>query len=205
MLGMDGDFLHSHLRRYRLNRDVRDILRAHPHVLLAHDPSDEPLNYARTLEVIEEAYVPCRMLVEEPKLLIRKYTHPVMGCDHQPAPIDYDNGIMLVDRAARYDADAEMVQVLTWWDISDEETLNEYNISLQFINSDWQNVRQIDRHLYDNLVPWNVQEISTAGLSNGNYRLVLVVYSRHTGTKLEGVDKTSGETGVFQTLLLLDP
>ncbi len=204
LLGIDGKFLHASQKRYRLDRDVRDILRAHPHVLLAHDPSDEPLNYARTLEVIEEAYVPCRMLVEEPKLLIRKYTHPVMGCDHQPAPIDYDNGIILVDRAARYDADAEMVQVLTWWDVPDEKTLDEYNISIQIINSDWQNVRQVDRHLYDNIVPWSAQEVSTAGLSNGNYRLVLVVYNRHTGAKLGGVDKTSGETGGFQTLLSLN-
>ena len=96
------------------------------------------------------------------------------------------------------------VQVLTWWDVPDEKTLDEYNISIQIINSDWQNVRQVDRHLYDNIVPWSAQEVSTAGLSNGNYRLVLVVYNRHTGAKLGGVDKTSGETGGFQTLLSLN-
>ena len=204
LLGIDGKFLHASQKRYRLEQDVRDILRAHPHVLLAHDPSDVPLNYARTLAVIEEAYVPCTFLVEEPMLSVHKYTHPVMGCDHRPAPVDYDNGIKLIDRAALYDADAESVQVLTWWDVPDEKTLDEYNISIQIINSDWQNVRQVDRHLYDNIVPWSAQEVSTAGLSNGNYRLVLVVYNRHTGAKLGGVNKTSGETGGFQTLLSLN-
>ena len=202
-LGIDGQFLHSSEKRYRLEQDVRDILRAHPHVLLAHDPSDVPLNYARTLATIEEAYVPCKFLAKEPDLSIRKYTHPVMGCDHQPAPVDYDNGIGLIDRAALYDADAETVQVLTWWDVPDAKTLDEFNISIQIIDSNWQNVRQVDRHLYDNIVPWSAQVVSTAGLSNGNYRLLLVVYNRHTGAKLGGVDQTTGETGGFQTLLLL--
>ena len=48
-LGIDGVFLHTHLKRYRLEQDVRAILKAHPQILLAHDPSEVPLNYARTL------------------------------------------------------------------------------------------------------------------------------------------------------------
>ena len=38
-LGIDGVFLHASLQRYRLTEDTRDILKAHPHILLAHDPS----------------------------------------------------------------------------------------------------------------------------------------------------------------------
>ncbi|MCY4071335.1 MAG: glycosyltransferase family 39 protein [Chloroflexi bacterium] len=203
-LGIDGAFLHASKKRYRLEEDVRDIMEAHPHVLLAHDPSEVPLNYARTLAIIKEAYVPCTSLVEEPALRIRKYRHPVMRCDHQPAPIDYDNGIGLIDRAALYDADAEVVQALTWWDVPNTEILDEHNISLQIITADWQNIRQIDRHFYDSIVPWNMLELSTAGLSNGSYRIVLVVYNRHTGKKIAGVDNTNGETSGFHTLLAFD-
>lgn len=203
-LGIDGTFLHSSKKRYRLEQDLRDILESHPHVLLAHDPSKVPFNYAKTLAIIEEAYVPCTSLVDEPALRIRKYTHPVMRCDHQPAPINYDNGIRLIDRAARYNADAEIVQALTWWDVPDAETLHEYNISVQIITADWQNIRQIDRHLYDSIVPWNALELSTAGLSKDSYRIVLVVYNRQTGKKIAGVDKTNGETGDFHTLLAFD-
>ncbi len=200
-LGIDGTFLHSSKKRYRLEQDLREILQSHPHVLLAHDPSHEPLNYARTLSIIEEAYMPCTSLVEEPALRIRKYTHPVMDCDHQPAPIDYDNGMRLIDRAAGYDADTEIVQALTWWDAPDEKTLDDFNISLQIINAGWQNLRQIDRHFYDNLFPWNVLEVSTAGLPSGDYEVVLIVYGRQTGAKLSGVDKASGESGGFHVLL----
>ncbi len=86
-LGIDGTFLHRHLKRYRLESDVRDILKAHPHILLAHDPSDVPLNYAQTVDIIQDKYVVCDALVDEPNLLIRKYTHPLMDCDHEPSSI----------------------------------------------------------------------------------------------------------------------
>ena len=95
LLGIDGTFLHTHLKRYRLESDVRDILKAHPHILLAHDPSDVPLNYAQTVDIIRDKYVVCDALVDEPNLLIRKYTHPLMDCDHEPTSIYYENGIKL--------------------------------------------------------------------------------------------------------------
>ena len=193
-LGIDGAFLHANRKRYRLEEDVRSILRSHPHVLLAHDPLKVPLNYARTLAIIEEDYLACASLVEERALRIRKYAHPVMGCNHQPAPIDYDNDIRLIDRAARYDADAEVVQALTWWDVPDGEMLNQYNVSLQIITSDWQNIRQIDRHLYDGLVPWSVIELSTADLLLDDYQLMLILYNRENGSKVPGVDELSGES-----------
>ena len=201
MLGIDGTFLHSSKKRYRLERDVREILQSHPHVLLAHDPSNVPLNYARTLAIVEEAYVPCTSLVDETALWIRKYTHPVMGCDHQPAPIEYDNGIRLIDRAAYYDADGELLQALTWWDVPYAAMLDEYNISLQIISSEWNNVRQVDRHLYDKLIPWSVIELPTDELAPREYRLMLVLYDRETGKRVNGSDPSSGESVEILPLL----
>ena len=201
MLGIDGTFLHSSKKRYRLERDVRDILQSHPHVLLAHDPSNAPLNYAPTLAVIEEAYISCKSLVEEPALRIRKYAHPVIGCDHRPVPIDYDNDVRLIDRAAYYDADREIVQALTWWDVPDADILDEYNISVQIISSEWNNVRQVDRHLYDSLVPWNVIELPTDDLTPREYRLMLVLYDRETGKRVNGRDQLSGESAKILPLL----
>ena len=100
-LGIDGVFLHTHLKRYRLEQDVRAILKAHPQILLAHDPSAVPLNYARTLATVQEQLLSCDVLVDEPTLLIRRYAHPVMGCNHEAAPIEYENGIKVVDRAVQ--------------------------------------------------------------------------------------------------------
>ncbi|MCY4536662.1 MAG: glycosyltransferase family 39 protein [Chloroflexi bacterium] len=193
-LGIDGMFLHTHLKRYRLSKDTRDILKAHPHILLAHDPSNVPLNYANTLAAVQEVLMSCDLLVDEPALSIRKYTHPVMGCDHQTAAIDYDNGIRLIDHAAQLDPELQRIRALTWWDVPDDALLNQFNISLQIINSDWQNIRQTDRHLYDNMVPWSVSELSTADLPPDDYRLMLIMYNRENGSKVPGVDERSGES-----------
>ena len=199
-LGIDGAFLHTNLKRYRLERDVRDILRKHSRALLAHDPREVPPNYIKALEIIQEYYIPCAVLVSEPDLRIQRYVHPVMDCDHQPAPIEYSNGIRAVDRFARYAPESEVLQILTGWEVADEGLLDEYNVSLQITTPDWQNVRQEDRHLYE-LPPWDVIELSTEGLSPGDYRLMMILYHRDTGEKVSGLDLTSGETGNLLPLL----
>jgi len=200
-LGIDGLFLHANLKRYRLSEDTRAILAAHPHILLAHDPSDIPLNYANTLAMVQEVLAPCEELVDEPALSIRKYAHPVLGCDRERTSIHYENGLRLLDRATEFDINGQRIEALTWWEVPDDEMLNQYNISLQIISSDWQNVRQIDRHLYDGLVPWSVIELSTADLPPDDYRLVLILYNRENGSKVQGVDEISGESAGILPIL----
>ena len=186
LAGIDGTFLHTSLKRYRLENDVRDILREHPYVLLAYDPGDVPLNYARTQDYIQREYLPCLVLVDNPDLHIQRYVHPVLGCGHDPAPVEYINGISILDHASSYEPGLDRVRVLTWWHIPEERMLHEYNISLQLVTPQWQNVRQLDRHLYDDLVPWNVTELSTQGLPEGDYTLVLILYDRESGDKVIG-------------------
>ena len=200
-LGIDGVFLHARLKRYRLESDVKGILAAHPQVLLAHNPSDEPLNYARTLEYVTQDFIPCTVLVDNSDLHIQRYVHPVLGCEHDAAAIEYENGIQILDHAAHFDAEAERIQVFTWWDVPEEDLLDQFNISLQVISPDWENVRQIDRHLYHRIVPWNVIDLSTADLPAGEYRLILILYDRDSLAKVNGQALPNGETADNQTLL----
>ena len=190
-LGIDGVFLHASLKRYRLESDVRDILAAHPHVLLAHDPSDVPPNYVRTHEIISGEYIGCANLVDKPELHIQRFAHPLLGCEHEPRSISFDNGIEVLDYAAKHDPKSDSLEALLWWDVPNEAMLDRYNISLQVITPEWQNVRQQDRHLYDNLAPWSVLKLSTEGLQPGSYRLMLVLYDRDTGERMAGVKSAS--------------
>ncbi len=200
-LGIDGLFLHANLKRYRLEEDVRSILKAHPQVLLVHDPGNAPLNYARTLATVQDQLAPCDLLVDEPTLLVRRYAHTVMGCKREAAPIVYDNGIRVVDRAVEFDSEAERIEALIWWDVPDEAMLEQYNISLQIISSEGKNVRQTDHHLYTGVVPWSVLDLSTGELPADNYALVLILYRRDSGSKVFGVDQLTDEYGnVFPML-----
>ncbi len=200
-LGIDSAFLHTNLKRYRLDEDVRSILKARPVILLAHDPSNVPLNYAGTLAVVQDVFTSCDLLVDEPTLLIRRYAHTVMGCNHEAASIEYDNGIRVVDRALRFDSEAERIETLIWWDVPDEAMLDEYNISLQIISSEGKNVRQTDRHLYNNVVPWSVIDLSIEALPADDYALVLILYRRDSGSKVVGMDQPTDEFGSILPLL----
>ncbi len=200
-LDIDGVFLESHLMRYRLERDMRRALNDYAYILFAYDPKNTPRNALTGLDIIREEFVPCAVLVNQPDLLVWRYVHPILDCERDDyAPIHYDNGIKVMDRFARYVSEAEAVQILTGWEVVDEGLLDEYNVSLQIVTPDWQNVRQEDRHLYE-LPPWDVIDLSTEGLPPGDYRLMMILYHRDTGEKVGGLDLTSGEAGNILPLL----
>ncbi len=193
LLGIEGVFVWLEIRAWELRRDIRKLLNERPYVLLAYNPENQSQFVDKTLEIIQGDYVPCAVLVDKLDLLIQRYVQPVIGCRHEPAPIAYGHGIKIIDRAGRYDSALETVQALTWWEVADEGLLDEYNVSMQIITSDWQNMRQEDRHLYE-LPPWDVIELSTADLPPGDYRLMMILYHRDSGEKVSGADLTTGET-----------
>ena len=200
-LRIDGIFFHKSDKKYRLKGDVGDILTARLHLLLAHDPSAEPPNYGPTRHFIEEQFAPCPPLVDEPRLRIQRFSHPAMPCDHAPAAvIEYDNGTRLIDRAVRYDGDTNAIQALLWWEIPDESMLDDFNISLQVFDSNGDKAAQNDYHLDANLTPWGVAKLPLGDLPDGDYQLKLILYNRHDGAKVSGVDETMGESAALLPL-----
>ena len=199
-LGIDGIFLHASKRQYRLDRDVRDITRSQPQLLLAHDPGAVPLNLAHSLSVIQETHAPCPPLVDEPRLLIVKYRQPLMACDHAATPVEYENGVRLIDRAVAFDAASDSLKALLWWSLPDESMLDDFNISLQIFGPDQSKASQSDHHLDANLVPWRVTGLATDELPSGAYSLKLILYDRLTGAKISGIDAATGEQVKFLRL-----
>ena len=200
-LGIDSIFFHESDKKYRLKGDVGDILTTRLHLLLAHDPSAEPPNYGPTRHFIEEQFAPCPPLVDEPTLRIQRFRHPARPCDHAPAAvIEYDNGTRLIDRAVRYDTDTNAIQALLWWEIPDESMLDDFNISLQVFDSNGDKAAQNDYHLDASLTPWGLADLAAGHLPDGLYELRLILYNRHDGAKVSGIDEA---TGVSMALLPL--
>ena len=200
-LGIDGGFI---LRRgfgEWLEENIRHQMTGSPYLLFAYDPQDKPKTFDRVMDEIAADYVACGIVLDEPNLFARRYVNPVIGCEREEyAPIAYENEVRVIDRAARYVPESNLVQILTWWEVEDEQLLYEYNVSMQIITPDWQNVRQEDRHLYE-LPPWNVIELSTADLPPGDYRLMIILYHRDTGEKVSGADSITGETAKIWPIL----
>ena len=150
---------------------------------------------------MQSNYRPCAVLVDNDRLFVQRYVHRAFACDRMTAPIAYQNGITVIDRYAVYDPGAEKLTVLLGWKVPDAELLRELNISLQILAPNGNNIRQTDRHLYDDLVPWSELELATADLSAGEYRLALILYNAVSLEKVAGEDLSSGETGTILPVL----
>lgn len=198
-LGIDGAFIRRGAYGEWLEGEIRQWMGNQPYLLFAFDPQDLPNSYQRVREVIDGNYLQCDVVVEEPQLFVQRYVNSRLDCDREYRPIAYENGVTLVDRFAQYSPEEQKVYILTGWEVENEEALFEYNLSLQFITPDWQRLgAQIDRHLYDNILPWFTAELSTADLPPGDYRLMVILYDRESRKKMAGLDLASGgEDSIF--------
>ena len=199
-LGIDGGFILRKGFGDWLERNIRLRMGVSPYLLFIYNPQSKPPTFDRVMNEIAADYVACDVVLDTPNLFVQRHTSLIIGCEREYAPIEYDNGVMVVDRFARYIPESKVLQILTGWEVPDESLLDEYNVSLQIIASDWQNVRQEDLHLYE-LPPWNVIELSTEGLPPGDYRLIMILYHRDSGKKVSGADLAEGEAANIFSIL----
>lgn len=201
-LGVHGAFIYTALKDDELVAELDYRLADHPYLLFAYEPSRIPENLEDVRSLLERKYIPCDVVVDTDVVFVQRYNYHTLPCDREMQPIEYDNGIRIVDKFADYDADAKTVRVVTGWEVAHEEQLEAFNVSVQLITPDWQSLRSApDRHLYDDVLPWYVVELSTADLPAGDYRAMVILYDRATVKKIAGVDIATGlESDIFSVL-----
>ncbi|MCY4146781.1 MAG: glycosyltransferase family 39 protein [Chloroflexi bacterium] len=195
LLGIDGTLIPSDWDGDQLAAQLGERLANNPYLLLLHDPQAPPASLVATRDGIDRLYKPCDIALDQPRLFVQRYVDRRLSCQRAYQPIQYDNGIRIVDKFGGYDEAAQTVRLVTGWEVANLAQLRQYNVSLQILSADQHNVAQIDRHLYDNILTWHAAELPTAHLPPGDYRAVVIVYDRNSKSKLTGVDLTSGETG----------
>ena len=200
-LGIDGAFIPNRWHDERLQTDIVRKIDGHPYLLFAFHPRSLSPNFEEVSQAIRADYVECETVVDSAALFVQRYTHPLSGCKHEYQPIQYDNGIAIVDHFGAYDPVNDRVQIVTGWEIADEQQLYEYNVSFQILTPDREKHGQIDEHLYSDIVKWYELEMSTAHIPPGDYRLLVIVYDRYTGKRVFGTDLISGEYGEHLPLL----
>ena len=197
LLGNDGAFIPSYFDADELEADIPEKLANNPYLLLTYNPTEKPENFDLALGIIEEDYVACEVIIDQDNLFVQGYVHELLACDREYAPIVYENGVTIVDKNVSVDASTNNVRILTGWEVADEQLLYEYNVSLQIVTSDWQNMGQTDRHLHDDLLKWYVAELPIGDLPAGDYRVMVIIYQRDTGEKVTGTDLITGETSTI--------
>lgn len=76
------------------------------------------------------------------------------------------------------------------WSPVTDESLQDYMISFQLMSPDWDNVAQLDLPLVHEGVPRRFS-IDIAHVEPGNYRLVAILYNRHSGTRITWFENDS--------------
>jgi len=183
-------------------KDAKKKLGTNPYILFAYNPLDKPYFFNPIQELIQSEYTACDVIVDYDNLYAQRYVSRFLGCDHEYEQIVFDNGVTIIDKHAEYDPKTNTVRVLTGWEVADEQLLYDYNVSLQIVTNDWQNVGQTDRHLYDDIVRWYDTELPTDDLPAGDYRVFLILYNReNTSEKVSGTDVISGITDTLLPIL----
>ena len=183
--------------------DLDNLIDDHPYLVLVYNPAEKPPIFGEVAAALEAEYITCNKLVEENDLIAQRFVYRTLACDRDYEPIQYQNGIRIIDKFADFDSDRQTVRVVTGWEVADEAQLEEYNVSIQILAPDGQKVLQArDRHLYNKILKWYATEISTADLPPGAYRVVVILYDRYqSSSKVAGVDQTSGEVGTTLPIL----
>lgn len=201
LLGIDGTLIPSAWTADQLAAQLDTRLANNPYVLLLHDPQAPPASLMPTMEGINRNYMPCDIVLDQPRLFIQRHVDKRLSCQRAYQPIHYDNGIRIVDKFGEYDQTAQTVRLITGWEVARSELLLQYNVSLQILTADRRNVAQTDRHLHDNILKWYAAELPTDHLPPADYHAVVIVYDRDSKSKVAGMDLTSGETGTILPIL----
>lgn len=203
-LGIDGAFIPWRWQEERLMKDLVRKIDRHPFILLAYHPNDLKKNHHDVYEYIAARYDICEAVIDREDLLVQRFVNPLAGCQHDYRPIHYENGVVIVDRFGEYDETKDLFQIVTGWEVASKEQLDQYNISIQLLDSDWEKFWQEDWHLYNRILKWHELEIQPSReLTPGDYRLAVVLYDRYTGEKVTGIDLSSGEAGQVLPLLTI--
>ena len=193
VLGVHGAFIWTGLQGNELREEFSRRVGEYPYLTFVFQANDSPANFNEVRTLLEEAYSPCEVVVKTDAVFAQRYNYHTLECGRQLRSAEYDNGIRVIDRFADYDRQKQSIRVVTGWEVANEQQLDEYNVSIQIISTDWQSLVQApDRHLYDHILPWYVVELSTADLPAGDYNVMVILYDRDTVKKVAGVDSASG-------------
>lgn len=193
VLGVHGAFIWTGLQGNELREEFSRRVGEYPYLTFVYQANDSPVNFNEARTLLEEAYSPCEVVVDTDAVFAQRYNYHTLECGRQLRSVEYDNGIRVIDRFADYDRQKQSIRVVTGWEVANEQQLDEYNVSIQIVSTDWQSLVQApDRHLYDHILPWYVVELSTADLPAGDYNVMVILYDRDTVKKVAGVDSASG-------------
>ena len=140
---------------------------------------------------ISYRYAACETLEFGVNTIMERYRWQTLGCDPQPEPASNKN--KLIDYrfyAAQVDASGSRVFFVDEWSARTEDSLDEFNMSYQFISPDWDNLAQLDLPLVHE---GQIRQFSidVSGVPQGSYQLMVVLYDKLSGRRVAWTDNVA--------------
>lgn len=202
LLGVQGAFLWTGLRGSELGEEFDRQAGSYPYLTFVYQPDDLPAIFNDVKTLLEARYSPCEVVADSDGIFARRFAYRTLGCDRQYRSIAYDNGVKIIDRFADFDREKQLIRVVTGWEVADESQLDEYNVSIQIISTDWRSLVQApDRHLYNDVLTWYAVDLPASELPPGEYTVMVILYDRDTVKKASGVDLASGNSSDIHPVL----
>ncbi len=201
LLHIDGAFLSTRVSGGDLLADFNEKTDDNPYLLFAYEPRARPANLDEVLDLLRSEYRACGVVIDNESLHVERFVDRSLSCEREYEPVQFDIGLLMVDRFGEYDADADRLRIVTGWETAEESLLYQYNVSLQIITAGGRNVQQTDQHLYADVLKWYEVDFPTVELPAGTYSAVAIVYDRETGQRAAGADQKTGESNEMIPIL----
>lgn len=135
------------------------------------------------------------------KHVISRYMWQSLGCAIPDATVsDRDELISLKFYTSSLDNDSEALFFVDEWSaLGAPSVLNDFSMSYQLLNDDWENKAQVDLPFVHEGT-YRRFSIDLSHVPAGSYRLMAVAYNRNTGERLDWINNT----GYPRNMLLLD-
>ncbi len=122
---------------------------------------------------LTQHFKPCKRYLEKTYSVIEYYANVAFPCelitDADPFAIDYEGGTKLANYKVKQTA--EQLTVYLWWGQTIEKA---YSLSLQIFDQNANKVRALDTIISGE--PLDLYALDISSLSEGDYRVVLIVY-----------------------------
>ncbi|MCY4536913.1 MAG: hypothetical protein OXE52_01645 [Chloroflexi bacterium] len=169
-----------------LDEIIHDNAITSPELWVIYQTNDTDAEEAAEIQAIAYAwqYAPCETLEFGINTVLQRYRWGTLGCEPSPESLSKQNELIDYNfHAARVDSTGSRVFFVDEWTARSNDSMGSYNMSFQLVSGDWDNVAQVDLPMaHEGML--RRFSIDIGNVPSGSYRLMAVVYNKHTGKRL---------------------
>ena len=169
-----------------LDEIIHDNAITSPELWVLYRTGDIDAEEAAEIQAIAYAwqYAPCETLEFGVNTVLQRYRWGTLGCEPSPESLSKQNELIDYNfHAARVDSTGSRVFFVDEWTARSNDSMGSYNMSFQLVSGDWDNVAQVDLPMaHEGML--RRFSIDIGNVPSGSYRLIAVVYNKHTGKRL---------------------